>query len=111
VDESYTVELHAQSRMRTWQQVAFLRLGLHWDDVGQEGSWLVGLLLDADVGTREVKVQASGRRSRPPSGLWTASLTLLFLLPNLFFGRRLPILVRAGTGRLPSTSRGLRIIA
>jgi hypothetical protein len=40
------VELHAQSRVPTWQQVAVLPLELHWD---------------AGVGTREVQVQAGGR--------------------------------------------------
>jgi hypothetical protein len=40
------VELHAQSRVPTWQQVAVLPLDLHWD---------------AEVGTREVQVQAGGR--------------------------------------------------
>ena len=39
------VELHAQSRVPTWQ-VAVLPLELHWD---------------AEVGTREVQVQAGGR--------------------------------------------------
>jgi hypothetical protein len=59
------VGLHAQSRVPTWQQVDVLPLGLHWDDVGQERSWFVGLLLEAEVGTREVQVQAGGHRDRP----------------------------------------------
>jgi hypothetical protein len=61
----FPVELHAQFRVPTWQQVAILSLGLPRDDVGQERSWLVGLLLDTEVGTREVQMQTGGRRDRP----------------------------------------------
>ncbi len=56
------IELHAQSRVLGRQQVPILPLGLHGDDVGQERSWPVRLLLNTEVGAREVQVQAGGRR-------------------------------------------------
>ena len=58
------IELHAPSRSRG-RQVTILPLGLHRDDVGQERSWPVGLLLDTEVRAPEVHVQAGGRRNRP----------------------------------------------
>src|SRR5215213_5819268 len=61
----FTVEYHAKSVGRGRQQVAILPLGLHGDDVGEERPWFVGLLLDAEVGAREVQVQAGGRRDGP----------------------------------------------
>src|SRR5215213_5910284 len=59
------IELHAESRARGRQQVTVLPLGLHRDDVGQERSRPVGLLLDAEVRAREVQVQAGRRRDGP----------------------------------------------
>src|SRR5918995_3737038 len=59
------IELHAQSWSRGRQQVTILPLGLHRDDIGQECSWPVGLLLDTEVRARGVQVQAGGRRDRP----------------------------------------------
>ena len=36
-----SIEVHAESRTRGWQQVPVLPLGLHRDDVGQESSRFV----------------------------------------------------------------------
>jgi hypothetical protein len=60
----FPIELHAQSWSHGRQQVPVFPLGLLRDDVGQDRSRPIGLLLDTEVGAREVQVQAGGRRAR-----------------------------------------------